>query len=61
MPFPWTRFDAGPSVLLLSLAGLVVVFALTPDGASLRAQGQPRFPGKLSPFSNDSMSFTAAR
>ena len=50
MPFPWTRFNAGPHVLLLSVAGLVAVLALRPDGMSLRAQGQPSLPARFDAY-----------
>jgi hypothetical protein len=59
MPFPWTRFNAGPHVLPLSVAGLVAVLALGPDEMSLRAQGQPSLPARFDSYVKAHVKLTA--
>ena len=59
MPFPCTRFRAGPHVLLLSVAGLVAVLALRPDGRSLQAQGQPSLPARFDSYIKAHVKLTA--
>ena len=59
MPFPWTRLNVGPHVLPLSVAGLVAVFVLRPDGASLRAQGQPSLPARFDSYIKAHVKLTA--
>jgi hypothetical protein len=59
MPFPRTRLNAGPRVLLLSVAGLVAVFALRPDIGSLRAQGQPSLPARFDSYIKAHVKLTA--
>src|SRR6187399_3255269 len=59
MPFPRTRLNAGPHVLLLSLAALVAVFALRPEIESLRAQGQPSLPARFDSYIKAHVKLTA--
>ena len=59
MPFPWARLNAGPHVLLLSVAGLVAVLALRADGMSLRAQGQPPLPARFASYLEAHVKLTA--
>ena len=49
MPLPWTQSNVGPNVLPLSVAGLVAVLGLAPDGASL-AQAQPSLPARFDSY-----------
>src|SRR5215217_9748116 len=50
MQFPWTRSNVGSHVLLLSVAGLVAVLAVRPDGTAVRAQGTPSFPDRFDSY-----------
>ncbi len=59
MPFPCTRLNAGPRVLLFSMAGLVAVLALRPDGMSLRAQGQRSLPARFDSYVKAHVKLTA--
>jgi hypothetical protein len=59
MRFPWTRSNVGSHVLLLSVAGLVAVLAVRPDGTAVRAQGTPSFPDQFDPYIKAHVKLTA--
>ena len=58
MQFTLTRFNGGPSVFLLLVAGLVAVIGLMPDGASL-AQAQPSLPARFDAYIKANVKLTA--
>jgi hypothetical protein len=59
MRFPWTRSNVGSHVLLLSVAGLVAVLAVRPDGTAVRAQGTPSFPDQFDSYIKAHVKLTA--
>jgi hypothetical protein len=77
MPLPWIRFNVGPNgqrqeercavrvrasrLHLPSVAGLVAVLALRPDGASLRPQGPPSLPAQLDSYVKAHVKLTAGK
>ena len=56
---PCTRLNAGPRVLLFSLAVLVAVLGPSPDGKPLAAQGQPSLPAMLDSYIKSDVRLTA--
>ena len=60
MRLPWIRrCTAGPQVLLISVAGLVAVLVLRPDGTAVRAQGTPPFPARFDSYIKANVKLTA--
>jgi hypothetical protein len=59
MRFPWTRSNVGSHVLLLSVAGLVAVLAVRPDGTAVRPQGTPSFPDRFDSYIKANVKLTA--
>jgi hypothetical protein len=59
MRLPWTRLNAGRPGFLLSVAGLVAVLAVRPDGVALRAQGNPPLPAAFDSFIKSQAKLTA--
>ena len=59
MPFTRTRLNAGPHVLLLSVAGLAALLVLRPGATSLRAQGQPPLPSRFDSYIKAHVKLTA--